>query len=216
MASITFKNVEKTYDNGVTVVPNLNLEIADKEFVVLVGPSGCGKSTTLRMIAGLESVSKGELLIGDRVVNDVSPKERNIAMVFQNYALYPHGTSQQWLPLSRSYGYILPSSLTRVLPRTLGFSPRIPVSVYGTGGSSLTRSFSRQCGVNNFARISAHSASRLRLSVHGFAYAPPYTLTHALPFACLPALLCHSIAQTITTGTGISTSCPSPTLSASD
>ena len=128
--------------------------------------------------------------------------------------LHPHGTSQQWLPLSRSYGYILPSSLTRVLPRTLGFSPRIPVSVYGTGGSSLTRSFSRQCGVNNFARISAHSASRLRLSVHGFAYAPPYTLTHALPFACLPALLCHSIAQTITTGTGISTSCPSPTLSA--
>ena len=111
--------------------------------------------------------------------------------------LHPHGTSQQWLPLSRSYGYILPSSLTRVLPRTLGFSPRIPVSVYGTGGSSLTRSFSRQCGVNNFARISAHSASRLRLSVHGFAYAPPYTLTHALPFACLPALLCHSIAQTI-------------------
>lgn len=92
MASITFKHVEKTYDNGVTVVPDLNLEIADKEFVVLVGPSGCGKSTTLRMIAGLESVSKGELIIGDRVVNDVSPKERNIAMVFQNYALYPHMT----------------------------------------------------------------------------------------------------------------------------
>ena len=109
--------------------------------------------------------------------------------------LHPRGTSQQWLPLSRSYGVILPSSLTRVVPRTLGFSPRLPVSVYGTGGSSLTRSFSRQCGVNNFARISAHSASRLRLSVHGFAYAPPYTLTHALPFACLPALLCHSIAQ---------------------
>lgn len=92
MANITFKNVEKTYDNGVTVVPDLNLEIKDKEFVVLVGPSGCGKSTTLRMIAGLESVSKGELIIGDRVVNDVSPKERNIAMVFQNYALYPHMT----------------------------------------------------------------------------------------------------------------------------
>ena len=90
MASITFKNVDKTYDNGVTVVPNLNLEIKDKEFVVLVGPSGCGKSTTLRMIAGLESVSKGELYIGDRVVNDVSPKDRNIAMVFQTYALYPH------------------------------------------------------------------------------------------------------------------------------
>lgn len=92
MASISFKHVEKTYDNGVTVVPDLNLEIKDKEFVVLVGPSGCGKSTTLRMIAGLESVSKGELIIGDRVVNDVSPKDRNIAMVFQNYALYPHMT----------------------------------------------------------------------------------------------------------------------------
>ena len=108
--------------------------------------------------------------------------------------LHPHGTSQQWLPLSRSYGYILPSSLTRVLPRTLGFSPRIPVSVYGTGGSSLTRSFSRQCGVNNFARISAHSASRLRLSVHGFAYAPPTRLhmlfhSHAcLPFCVTPLL----------------------------
>lgn len=92
MASITFKHVEKTYDNGVTVVPDLNLEIKDKEFVVLVGPSGCGKSTTLRMIAGLESVSNGELLIGDQVVNDVAPKDRDIAMVFQSYALYPHMT----------------------------------------------------------------------------------------------------------------------------
>ena len=73
-------------------------------------------------------------------------------------------TSQRWLPLSRSYGYILPSSLTRVLPRTLGFSPRIPVSVYGTGGAHLTRSFSRQCGVNDFESISAPSASRLSLS----------------------------------------------------
>ena len=92
MASITFKNVVKTYDNGVTVVPDLNLEINDKEFIVLVGPSGCGKSTTLRMIAGLEDVTSGELIIGDKVVNAVPPKDRDIAMVFQNYALYPHMT----------------------------------------------------------------------------------------------------------------------------
>ena len=92
MASITFKNVVKTYDNGVTVVPDLNLEINDKEFIVLVGPSGCGKSTTLRMIAGLEDVTSGELIIGDKVVNAVPPKDRDIAMVFQSYALYPHMT----------------------------------------------------------------------------------------------------------------------------
>ncbi|WP_325200933.1 ABC transporter ATP-binding protein [Oscillibacter sp.] len=92
MASITFKHVEKTYPGNVTVVPDLNLEIQDKEFVILVGPSGCGKSTTLRMIAGLEDITSGELYIGDRVVNDVAPKDRDIAMVFQNYALYPHMT----------------------------------------------------------------------------------------------------------------------------
>ena len=92
MADITFKHVVKTYDKGNTVVPDLNLEIKDKEFVVLVGPSGCGKSTTLRMIAGLEEVSGGELYIGDRKVNDVPPKDRDIAMVFKSYALYPHMT----------------------------------------------------------------------------------------------------------------------------
>ncbi len=91
MASISFKNVTKIYDGAdKAVVPNLNLEIADKEFIILVGPSGCGKSTTLRMIAGLESISSAELYIGDRLVNQVPPKDRDIAMVFQNYALYPH------------------------------------------------------------------------------------------------------------------------------
>lgn len=90
MASITFTHVNKTYPGNVEVVPDLNLEIKDKEFVILVGPSGCGKSTTLRMIAGLEDITSGELRIGDRVVNDVAPKDRDIAMVFQNYALYPH------------------------------------------------------------------------------------------------------------------------------
>src|SRR5699024_9976201 len=92
MASIEFKHVEKTYPGNVTVVPDLNLKIEDKEFVILVGPSGCGKSTTLRMIAGLEEISSGELWIGDRIVNDVAPKDRDIAMVFQSYALYPHMT----------------------------------------------------------------------------------------------------------------------------
>ena len=92
MAGITFKHVKKVYPGGVEVIPDLNLEIKDKEFVILVGPSGCGKSTTLRMIAGLEDITEGELFIGDRLVNGVAPKDRDIAMVFQNYALYPHMT----------------------------------------------------------------------------------------------------------------------------
>ena len=93
MATIKLKDVTKTFDNGkVTVIPGLTLDINDKEFVVLVGPSGCGKSTTLRMIAGLEGVSSGELYINDRMVNDIPPKDRDIAMVFQSYALYPHMT----------------------------------------------------------------------------------------------------------------------------
>ena len=92
MASITLKNISKTYPGDIVAVSNFSLEITDKEFIVLVGPSGCGKSTTLRMIAGLEEISEGELYIGDRLVNNVPPKDRNIAMVFQNYALYPHMT----------------------------------------------------------------------------------------------------------------------------
>jgi len=90
MASVTLKNIYKKYAGGVTAVSDFNLEIKDQEFVILVGPSGCGKSTTLRMIAGLEEISEGELYIGDKLVNDVAPKDRDIAMVFQNYALYPH------------------------------------------------------------------------------------------------------------------------------
>ena len=119
MANVTLKNVKKIYpfissekkkskkkgeepdpgkvnlqitDKGVVAVQEFNLEIADKEFIVLVGPSGCGKSTTLRMVAGLEEITEGELWIGDKLVNNVAPKDRDIAMVFQNYALYPHMT----------------------------------------------------------------------------------------------------------------------------
>ena len=92
MASVTLKNVYKIYSGGVTAVTDFCLDIEDKEFIILVGPSGCGKSTTLRMIAGLEEISKGELYIGDQLANDIAPKDRDIAMVFQNYALYPHMT----------------------------------------------------------------------------------------------------------------------------
>ena len=92
MASLSLKNVCKVYSNGFVAVKDFNLEIADKEFIIFVGPSGCGKSTTLRMIAGLEEISSGELWIDDKLVTDVEPKDRDIAMVFQNYALYPHMT----------------------------------------------------------------------------------------------------------------------------
>ena len=92
MASISCRHVKKVYPGNVVAVPDFSLEIADKEFIVFVGPSGCGKSTTLRMIAGLEEISGGEMYIGDRLINDVPPKDRDIAMVFQNYALYPHMT----------------------------------------------------------------------------------------------------------------------------
>ncbi|MBQ8577342.1 MAG: sn-glycerol-3-phosphate ABC transporter ATP-binding protein UgpC [Clostridia bacterium] len=90
MASLSLKHIYKKYPGGVTAVSDFCLEVKDKEFIIFVGPSGCGKSTTLRMIAGLEEITEGELFIGDRLVNDIAPKDRDIAMVFQNYALYPH------------------------------------------------------------------------------------------------------------------------------
>src|SRR5690242_1057377 len=92
MAAVTYDHVVKRYTADVTVVRDFNVEIADKEFMVLVGPSGCGKSTALRMLAGLESISEGQIRIGERVVNNVAAKDRDIAMVFQSYALYPHMT----------------------------------------------------------------------------------------------------------------------------
>ncbi|MBR0090905.1 MAG: ATP-binding cassette domain-containing protein, partial [Lachnospiraceae bacterium] len=95
MSEIILKNITKEYENGFLAVRDVNLEIKDNEFVILVGPSGCGKSTTLRMIAGLEDISDGELLIDGKRMNDVAPQHRDIAMVFQNYALYPHMTVYQ-------------------------------------------------------------------------------------------------------------------------
>ena len=95
MASITLEKVTKVYPNGFEAIHELDLDVADGEFMVIVGPSGCGKTTALRMVAGLEDITDGTVRIGDRIVNDLSPKDRDIAMVFQNYALYPHMTVGQ-------------------------------------------------------------------------------------------------------------------------
>ena len=92
MAEVTFESVRKVFPGDVVAVDDFNLEIQDREFLILVGPSGCGKSTSLRMVAGLEEITGGQIKIGGKVVNDVPPKDRDIAMVFQNYALYPHMT----------------------------------------------------------------------------------------------------------------------------
>lgn len=106
MASVTLKKVDKSYDKKGFVVKNFNLEIKDKEFIVLVGPSGCGKSTILRMIAGLEDITSGEIFIGKKRVNNLEPKDRNIAMVFQNYALYPHMTVRKNMEFALKLGKI--------------------------------------------------------------------------------------------------------------
>ena len=95
MAEVIFKDLEKVYSNGFKAVHNINLTINDGEFLVIVGPSGCAKSTSLRMLAGLENISGGEIRIGNKIVNNLAPKDRGIAMVFQNYALYPHMTVEQ-------------------------------------------------------------------------------------------------------------------------
>ncbi len=100
MASVSFSNIEKTYGNKVKVIHGISFDIADGEFVVLVGPSGCGKSTLLRMLAGLEEITGGQISIGDRVVNDLESKDRDIAMVFQSYALYPHMTVRENMAFS--------------------------------------------------------------------------------------------------------------------
>ena len=126
MASLSLTNVCKKYPNGFEAVKNFNLEIADKEFIIFVGPSGCGKSTTLRMIAGLEDISSGELKIGDRVVNDVEPKDRDIAMVFQNYALYPHMTVYD----NMAFGFLSRRAVkSRILAASLTI---LSISSFGT------------------------------------------------------------------------------------
>ena len=115
-------------DEGVVAVQQFNLEIADKEFIVLVGPSGCGKSTTLRMIAGLEEITSGELWIGDKLMNDVEPKDRDIAMVFQNYALYPHMTVYENMAFSLKLRKVPKDEIDQKVPRGCGDPGHHPVS----------------------------------------------------------------------------------------
>ncbi len=126
MANVTLENVFKIYPGNVTAVQDISLEIEQGEFLVLVGPSGCGKSTTLRMIAGLEEISKGEVRIGERVVNDVPPKDRDIAMVFQNYALYPHMTVYENMAFGlklRKYKKDEIARRVKIASETLGLGP---------------------------------------------------------------------------------------------
>ena len=127
MASISFKNITKQYGTGknaVKVLHGIDAEINDHEFIVIVGPSGCGKSTLLRMVAGLEEVSSGEICIGNRVVNDLEPSERDIAMVFQNYALYPHMTVFD----NMAYGLkIAKVSVAEIKARVVGFERDVVV-----------------------------------------------------------------------------------------
>ncbi|WP_046468213.1 ABC transporter ATP-binding protein [Allosalinactinospora lopnorensis] len=137
MAKIVLDGVDKVYSGGVKAVDDLNLEITDGEFMVLVGPSGCGKSTALRMIAGLEEITDGELFIGDQVVNDRPPKDRDIAMVFQNYALYPHMSVEQNLAFGLKLRKISKSEIKRRVDEAaamLGLAPylkRKPAALSG-------------------------------------------------------------------------------------
>ena len=117
MASISLKNICKKYPNGYEAVKNFNMEIEDKEFIIFVGPSGCGKSTTLRMVAGLEDISSGELLIDGKLVNDVEPKDRDIAMVFQNYALYPHMTVYENMAFALKLRKVPPAEIDQMVQK---------------------------------------------------------------------------------------------------
>ena len=121
MADLTFKHVKKRYGNNPYTVKDFDLKVHDKEFLVLVGPSGCGKSTTLRMIAGLEEITEGEFYIGDQLVNQVAPKDRDIAMVFQSYALYPHMSVYDNMAFGLKLRKVQNQKLTRGLERRQDF-----------------------------------------------------------------------------------------------
>jgi multiple sugar transport system ATP-binding protein len=142
MAGVTLRNLTKTFKN-VVAVNNVNLEIRDKEFLVLVGPSGCGKTTALRMVAGLEEATSGEILIGERLVNDVSPKDRDIAMVFQNYALYPHMTVFQ----NMAFSLKLAKAPKEVMEREVGRAAKI------LGLEQLLHRFPRQLSGGQRQRV---------------------------------------------------------------
>ena len=136
MASVQLKHVCKKYPNGFEAVKDFNLDIQDQEFIIFVGPSGCGKSTTLRMIAGLEDISSGELLIDGELMNDVEPKDRDIAMVFQSYALYPHMSVYDNMAFSLKLKKTPKDQIDKAVreaARILDLEPRLFPAVRGSG-----------------------------------------------------------------------------------
>ena len=143
MASVTFEHVAKVYDPGVRAVNDLNLDIADGEFMVLVGPSGCGKTTALRMLAGLETISEGVIRIGERVVNYVPSRDRDIAMVFQSYALYPHLTVYENIAFGLRVKKVPKAEIdqrVKEAARTLGLEPLLePQAARALGRSAPAR-----------------------------------------------------------------------------
>ena len=141
MAEVTFENVSKIYPDGTRAVSSIDLAIQDGEFMVLVGPSGCGKTTALRMVAGLEEISEGEIRIGERVVNDLTPKERDIAMVFQSYALYPHMSVRENMAFALKLRKLPEADITRRV-WTRSFASR-----FDSGSSNR-----KTCGLRTIAR----------------------------------------------------------------
>ena len=158
MATVLLNRVTKEYSDSVVAVDDINLEVNDREFLVLVGPSGCGKSTTLRLIAGLETCERGEIKIGTRVVNDVSPKDRDIAMVFQNYALYPHMSVYKNLSFGlelRFGGGIVSRGIRRI------FNPRVAAELgeQRRGISNRVRSAAQRLGIEHLLKRKPHQLS---------------------------------------------------------
>ena len=168
MAGVSFREVDKRYGD-VAVIEDLNLEIRDQEFMVLVGPSGCGKSTALRMVAGLEEISSGTISIGDRVVNELPPKDRDIAMVFQNYALYPHMTIRENLEFGLKMRGTPRDETARMVDEAAEILGLTPISTASrssspAGSASGWLSAERSCAT----RPCSSSTSRSRTSTRSF------------------------------------------------
>jgi multiple sugar transport system ATP-binding protein len=187
MAEVTLKNVHKTYGGGVVAVKDFNLHIADQEFVVLVGPSGCGKSTTLRMVAGLEDITGGTIAIGDRVVNGLQPKDRDIAMVFQNYALYQHMSVYDNLAFGLRNRRVNESTIdaaVRSAAKTLSIEPLLDRRPRQLSGGQQQRVALGRCIVRNpkvflfdepLSNLDAQLRSQMRLEIKELRLRVPTT-----------------------------------------
>ncbi len=171
MAHVVLKHLDKKYPNGYQAVRDVNLEIGDGEFMVLVGPSGCGKSTTLRMVAGLEETTGGEIWIGDRLVNEVAPGERDIAMVFQNYALYPHMSVYQNMAFGLKMRKTPKAEIEKRSPRSGGDSLDRAVAGTPAAGAVGRAAAARGVGAGDRARAESISCSmsRSRISMQSSA-----------------------------------------------